>query len=91
MRYIKFSGGTGYCGCGFEEVEEFPDSASDTFLDGLASDKAYDNGESFTYCATGWGEDFESEQDEQDYYESCYCDWKEISKEEYERILKEGF
>lgn len=88
MRYIHFSGGTPYCGCDFDEVEEFPDDTEDSFLDQIAEDKAHDNGESFEYCATGWGEGFESEEEEESYYMDCWCNWEEISEEEYMELLE---
>lgn len=84
MRYIHFAGGNGYCGCNIDEYEAFPDTASDLFLDNIANDKAYDNGETFSYVATDGGADFESEEEEANYYADCWCDWEEVSKEEYE-------
>lgn len=84
MRYIHFTGGNDYCGCDIDEQEAFPDNVTDYELDEIAENKAIENGESFSHCATGWNEDFESEEEEEDYYEGCWCEWEEISKEEYE-------
>lgn len=93
-RYIKFYGGTDYCGCDFEKLAMFDDDTLDGVIDSYSYELAQDNAEAFAYIATGWDEDdegFESKQDEQNYYESCWWDWEEITKEEYERIQKEGF
>lgn len=84
MRYIHFTGGNGYCGCDIDEYVEFEGDTLDEDLDQYAADLAADNGETFSYVATGWGEDFESEQEENDYYENCWCNWEEVSEEEYE-------
>lgn len=89
MRYIRFTGGTGYCGCDFDEVEVFDDDTPDSDIDDCADDMARDNGESFEYCATDWGEDFETEEDRDAYYEDCWCNWEEISEEEYKEIKGE--
>lgn len=50
----------------------------------FTAELAADNGETYSYVATGWGEDFETEQDEESYYENLYCEWEEVSEEEYE-------
>lgn len=88
MRYIHFIGGNNYCGCDIDEYITCDDDFSDSALDVIAGDMAWDNGESFEYVATGWNEGFESEQDEEDYYSNCWCDWVEVSKEEYEENKK---
>ena len=82
MRYIRFTGGTGYCGCDIEDYRA-PDSVEDHEIDLIAEDMAHDNAESYEHVATGWGEGWESEQDEEDYYANAYCDWEEITREEY--------
>lgn len=83
MRYIHFTGGNNYCGCDLDEYEKF-DDITDKELDQYAEGLAQDNGESFEHVAIGWGEEFESEEEEEDYYSNCWCKWEEISKEEYE-------
>ena len=35
---------------------------------------AYENAEAYEYLATGWGEDFETEEDREDYYADCGYD-----------------
>lgn len=84
MRYIYFTGGTGYCGCDFDEYLEVPDDTPDSMLDSMAEDFAYDNGESYEHVATGWGNGWETEEEQESYYqEDCWCSWEEISEEEY--------
>lgn len=89
MRYIKFIGGNGYCGCDIEEYELYDDSVTDEELDLVAEELARENGAMFEYVATGWGDRFESEEEEEDYYNSCWCNWEEITKEEYEEMEEE--
>ena len=89
-RYIYFTGGTGYCGCDFEEVMEYPDGTPDEILDIDAQEKAIDNGESFEHVATGWDDDFETDEEREDYYAECWCNWTEITKEEYDEKVAEG-
>ena len=85
MKYIKFYGGNGYCGCDFEQYEVYEDDEiNEEFLNEIAEDLGMDNAESFTYVATGWDNDFESEEERDSYYENCYWSWEEITKEEYE-------
>lgn len=91
MRYIKFEGSAPYCGTDFEDVAEFEDTATDGEIDEYAAELAHDNGESYSYLCTGWGENFEDEEDEEIYYANCECGWTEITKEEYERMKEEGY
>ena len=84
MRYIHFYGGTGYCGCDFDEYLAVSDDTFDATLDSMAEDFAYDNGESYEHVATGWGNGWENEDEQEDYYQNCWCNWEEISKEEFE-------
>lgn len=37
-------------------------------------DLVRDNAEGFEYLATGWGEDFETEEEREDYYADCGYD-----------------
>ena len=98
MRYIKFEGGTGFCGCDFTEFHVFEDSAKDSVLDDMAAEYARDNGESYLDIERFYSiyrEDFDSEEEykdayyqaEEDYFGDCYCDWTELTREEY---LEEG-
>ena len=98
MRYIKFEGGTGFCGRDFTEFYVFEDTVKDFELDSLADEYARDNGESYLDIEDDYNicrEDFDSEEEYEDayyqaeewYFEDCYCDWEEITREEF---LEEG-
>lgn len=90
MRYIYFHGSTGYCGTDYHEFGEFPDETEDSIIEDISQNYAHDNADSYSYLATGW-DDFETEQDEEDYYEDAYsyCGWEEISKEEHDKLKEE--
>ncbi len=47
MKYVKFKGGNGYCGCDYEEYEKFPDTTTEKELENLAHEKGVDNAESY--------------------------------------------
>ena len=85
MVYIKFLGGNGYCGCGWEEYMEFEEYDKDEF-DGILSELSYEYAQTYEYVATGWSEHFESEEEEEYYYAGAMenANWVVISKEEYE-------
>lgn len=89
-RYIRFAGGNGYCGCDFDDLAAFDDDTTDRVIDEYGFELALDNAESLASAATG-GEEFESEEEEQEYFDNCWYEWEEISLEEYERIRLEGF
>lgn len=86
MIYVRFYGGNGYCGCDYEEYEAFSDNYPVDMIDDYSNELAYDNAETFEYVVTGWGEDWESEEDRDWYYETAldYCGWDYCSQEEYE-------
>ena len=84
MKYIKFYGGNGYCGCDFEQYEAYEDDVTEEALAEIAYDLANDNAQSYEYIATGWDEDFESEEERESYYENIEYGWEEVTKEEYE-------
>lgn len=83
MKYVKFEGGTGYCGCDFEEYGMYLDNITDSELDAILSDMVYENALSYEHVVTGWGEDFESEEERESYYEDTDGSWEFVSKEEY--------
>lgn len=84
MKYIKFYGGNGYCGCDFEQYEVYEDDVTKETLAEIAYDLANDNAQSYEYIVTGWDEDFESEEEKESYYEDIEYGWEEVTKEEYE-------
>lgn len=85
MVYIKFVGGNGYCGCDWEEYQAFEEFNEKEF-DEILEELSYENAESYEYIATGWGEDFETEEDREDYYDRALSEgnWFEVTEEEYE-------
>ena len=85
MKYFRFTANTPYAGTTNDYYFAVEDNAAtEDFLDECAEEFAYENGETFEYLATGWDEDFETEKDREAYYADCYCDYEEITKEEYE-------
>lgn len=89
MKYVKFICDTPYCGTETEEYLSFDDDITEEELNDILNDIIHDNAESFEYCATGWGEDFESEEDREAYYEDCTGSWAFVTKEEYEENISE--
>lgn len=85
MVYIKFVGGNGYCGCDWEEYQAFEEFNEKEF-DEILEELSYENAESYEYVATGWGEDFETEEEREDYYDRALSEgnWFEVTEEEYE-------
>ena len=91
MKYVRFYGGNGYCGCDYEYYESFDDDTSENEIETYATELGYENAESYEYVVTGWNEDFETEDDRQEYYEDAlsYCGWDYCTKEEFEENTKE--
>ena len=97
MRYIKFYGGTPFCGTDYEEYEVFEDNITDEYLDEEADDRSRSNAESYENIGVDYGiyeEDFDSYDEYEEalceasdeYYAESYGHWEEISKEEYEEM-----
>jgi len=88
MKYIHFFGNAGFCGTDYHEFMEFEDDTPDDVIGDLSDGFAHDNAESYEYCATGWGDEFASEEDEEEYYENAAncCGWEELSKKDYEDL-----
>lgn len=91
MKYVRFYGGNGYCGCDYEYYESFGDDVSESEIETYATELGYENAESYEYVVTGWNEDFETEDDRQEYYEDAlsYCGWDYCTEEEFEENTKE--
>lgn len=89
MRYVKFSGGNGYCGCDWEEVAIVDDDTTDWNLDQQSYDLAMDYAEGYGHVAEGYDNDtgWESEEAENEYYEGVTSRWREITEEEYNEAL----
>lgn len=97
MKYFKFTANTPYCGTEEERYVAFPDSATVKELEEYADEMTHDLGESFEYLVFGWnadpvgdGEISQEEYDEQidNFYADCYCEYTEVSEEEF--IENEG-
>lgn len=79
MKYIKF-----ICDTGFYDTEEiiyeaFEDDISDTELDQTAYEYAIENAENYE-----WLVDDDEEDSLDEYYDSVFGNWVEVTKEEYE-------
>ena len=83
MVFVKFTGGDCYCECDFEEYMKFDHDVDEDFLDGCLDDLVADNAQAFEHVVTGWDGDWESEEEEERYYEDCSGSWKIITEEEY--------
>lgn len=83
-RYIIVTRSNNYCGCDSEECYIFPEGTSDIEIDEYIGEGMYDYAEQYDYVARGWGEDWESEEDEEAYYNDCSFDWHEATVEERE-------
>ncbi len=93
MRYIHFYGSSGYCGTDYHELRTFDDDIEDSELNDISAELAHDNAETYSYLATGWSEEFESEEEEQEYYANAYdyCGWDEVETEEEFNDLEEMY
>lgn len=90
MFYYKFTSGTPYCGTEEEYYVKSAEPLSEGDLEELADEyaqQAYDN---FSYLHSGWEdenlEDMSEEEAEEymdDFRADCYCEYSEISEEEY--------
>lgn len=81
-KYIYARGGNGYCGCDWDEYLEVDDDLSDEEIDALVDNIAFDWAEGYADRV-----DFESNEDEEEYYENicAYTCWEEISYDEFIR------
>ena len=63
---------TPYCGT---DMEYWVFANSDTDICQSDLDEwTFENGQSYEYLATGWGDEFASEEERDDYYADCSCD-----------------
>ena len=77
--FVRINYSNGYCGCDESEVLEVENIEE---AEAYAAESICDYAESYTYVATGWGEDFESGEEEEAYYKNCTFDIEEITEEE---------
>ena len=85
MKYVKFYGNNGFCGTDYEEYVAFEDDVSENEIDNMSNEYAYENAETYEYMKYAWSSGYESEEDEEWYYENAMesCGWDYCSKEEY--------
>lgn len=88
-RYIVATRNNNYCECDSEEYYIFPEGTPDSEIDEYIEEGMYDYAESYEYVARGWGEDWESEEDEEEYYNNCSFYWREATEEEKENCNEE--
>ena len=81
-RYIVATRSNGYYGCDSTEFLIFPEGTYDAEIDFYLNEGMHDYAESYAHVKTGWGEDFESEEDEEAYYMNATFDWREATEEE---------
>lgn len=79
--FVRINYSNGYCDCDESEVLEVENIEE---AEAYAAEDIYDYAESNAYVATGWDEGFESEEEEEAYYENCTFDIEEITEEEYQ-------
>ena len=85
MKYVRFYGGNGYCGCDYEEYVAYDDEHDEVLIEQTATDLAYENAESYEYVVFGWDSQDIDETEREEYYEDTldYCGWEYCSEEEY--------
>lgn len=90
MFYYKFTNGTPYCGTENEYYHSFAEQPSPDELEETADEYAQQAYDDYSYLHSGWNdENLEdmSEEEAEEYMDSfradCYCEYTEISEEEY--------
>ena len=85
MKYVRFYGGNGYCGCDYEEYEKFEDEVTEEEIDEYSSEIGYENAETYEWVVRGYDSDWESEEQAEWYYEDAlsYCGWEYCTEEEF--------
>ncbi len=91
MRYIHFFGDNGYCGTDYHEFREFEDNTPDSEINSLSDELADDCAQTYSHLATGQGDTFESEDEEQEYYENAVsnCGWEELDRETWKQMKED--
>ena len=79
--FVRINYSNGYCGCEVKDDLEVETMEEAVFY---ANENLRDYAESYAYVATGWDKDFESEEEEESYYDNCTFDIDEITEEEYQ-------
>ena len=91
MKYYKFTSGTPYCGTEGEHYVKSEEPLSQEDLEQIAEEYAEQAYQDYSYLHSGWNdENLEdmTEEEAEEYMENfqadCYCEYEEISREEYE-------
>lgn len=91
MFYYKFTSGTPYCGTENDYYIKSDEPLSQEELEQIAEEYAQQAYEDYSYLHSGWNdEDLEdmTEEEVEEYMDNfradCYCEYEEISREEYE-------
>ena len=82
--FVRINYSNGYCGCDVSEVIEVENIEE---AEEYASENLRNYAEPYSYAAIGWDQDFESEEEEKDYFENCTFDIEEITEEEYQEEI----
>lgn len=83
MKYYKFIADTPYAGTENTLYLAFKDDVSESFLEECAEEFRFQNAQDYEYLVTGWDEDWESDEEMEQYYDSCSCYYLEISEDDY--------
>ena len=79
--FVRINYSNGYCGCDVSEVIEVENMKE---AEDYAGENLRTYAEPYAYAAIGWDQDFESEEEEEDYFENCTFDIEEITEKEYQ-------
>ena len=85
MKYVRFYGSNGYCGCDYEEYEKFEDEVTEEEIDEYSNEIGYENAEMYEWFVCEDNSDFEFEEDREEYYEDAlaYCGWEYCTEEDF--------
>lgn len=79
--FVRINYSNGYCGCDESKVMEVENIEE---AEAYAVEDLDEYADSYAYVDTGWGVGFESEEEEEAYYENCTFYIEEITEEEYQ-------
>lgn len=91
MKYYKFTSGTPYCGTENDHYHKFEDKPKIDDLEEISAEYADQAYQDYSYLHSGWNEENladMTEEEAEEYMDNfradCYCEYEEISREEYE-------
>lgn len=83
MIYVHAEFDNGYrTGCE-DNYYEFTDEVTAEEIEQTIREDANEYFANWEYLATGWDSGFDSDEDEQEYYDGCSYSWEYITEEEY--------